>query len=198
MKNKTFLALSSSLACLFLLAACTDVGMPNTNGTSNKNTQTTQSDLTNQDVNQNTSLVINPSQEIPEKMLTQQYMLTQTDKVAFDAALQLKDPTYCEKIADPETQKNCKDMIEKAQIVSDATRLNDKEICNKLTDEDSKQACILKVEVNNEIMKKNADPTQKDQDLFKQAFDTKDPSICEGIQNDDYRTSCEFQAKSST
>lgn len=152
--KKTTLALGSTIACLFLLAACTDATTPSTSSTSTTKT-TTQTSTPPQQVknDQSASLTIGGTEQSSDQ--TTKPVLgettssqSQSDIVAQRTAMELSDTSYCEKIQDEKSKKECNTNVTDKITLTQAINKLDSSICNKLSTENLQVDCMTQVEVS--------------------------------------------------
>lgn len=124
--KKTILAFGTSIACLLLLAACTDATAPITPTPVSPSSQNTSVDTKKND--QQTSLTINSSSE--EILEAESTLITPTmqmstmqtfapvneepntaDQKAFDQAVATSDETKCEALTDPKAKILCQSKV---------------------------------------------------------------------------------------
>ena len=104
-----------------------------------------------------------------------------TNTAASNAALQLNDPKFCDKISDETAKKQCMTDLSDQSTSSQAHQKMDASLCDKLSTKDKQGACKIEVEV---LLKK-----QQEKDAFNAQL-ASNKKLMESIsKNDDY-TKC--------
>lgn len=117
-------------------------------------------------------------------------VLTETDETAYNAARQLDDVSYCDKISIEEVKVGCRTEVTDKMSEDKAMQMNDPTLCDKLSTDDKKGACKLELEAAAKINEKNAEPTKEEFDIYAKALEDKNLQLCEQIKNEDLKISC--------
>jgi len=153
--KKISLALVSTVACLFILAACTDATTPGT--TSKTATQSTNSDEVKND--QNASLTIGeesnassqedqgktPAINAPDETLSTQQEKENADQVAYNEALNTSNASACDKISSAEMKLKCQKDVQAKKDLDQAVTNSDYAKCETLTDPKAQILCQNKI-----------------------------------------------------
>jgi hypothetical protein len=83
--------------------------------------------------------------ESPTSITTK--IMSETDRAAYGAALQLEDTSYCDKISEETVKKECKTSVSDQIILNNALSKGDIETCKNLSNTDQQEACKIKIEV---------------------------------------------------
>jgi hypothetical protein len=106
-----------------------------------------------------------------------------------NAALELLDESYCEKINDTSIKETCKIEVSDQKIEHEAKLRGDATICEQLSTEIQRESCKLRLEV---AEKKDdvADLPEDEMAIYTQAVKENKPELCETLQNTIVRDSC--------
>lgn len=152
---------------------------------------------------------------------------SESDRVAYFGAMDLKDKTYCDKIANQELKNTCHSELDGFQLTQKAIQDLDAKGCEQITSEDKRKACNISVEIAVQKSKASeeakADITKSDEILMSgdfqrcsqelksaemvnyceyniivnQALEAKDVEKCKEIKDEKYRTLCEDTYKAA-
>lgn len=120
--------------------------------------------------------------------------MTESDTAAYDGAIELGDPSYCEKISVTSMIEQCKTEVNDESILQEALNEQDEAKCEGLSNKDSAAACKTKVEVTidkqNEREERQSQVTE-DEELLNKILEEKSFEMCEQIQNKELKDYCD-------
>lgn len=117
--------------------------------------------------------------------------VSEADQLAFSSALDLMDPTFCDKITDEDTKSSCKKSIEDKKIYRDASQKMDKSLCSGISTEDGKKTCEIQIDYLTAQKKKEED-FQAQNDKVNEVIKTGNIEGCKAITDNNMRAGCEF------
>jgi hypothetical protein len=153
--KKTTLALGSTIACLFLLAACTDATAPSTSSTSTTKTTTQTSTPTEQVKNdQSASLTISGTEQTKPIVTSTQEDVTPV----LPPAVEEKKPVVSESTDDKKNDK----------LINELVASGDYKRCSELTAENYVKDCELNILTNKAIQTKDASWCDKASEKYRE------------------------------
>ncbi len=93
------------------------------------------------------------------------------DQAAYNAALQLNDASYCDKITITDYKNQCKTAVSDQMAEQEALQKPDASLCEKMSTKDLQDACKIKVEA--QIQQQQTAEQQKSQEQAQLASDQK-------------------------
>lgn len=123
-----------------------------------------------------------------------------TDRANYQAAMELKDASYCSKITDKAYQQSCKSQLSDSVTLQQALAKNDPTLCTKLSIKDNQDACKIAIEVNVKKSQQEKDAEaqiQVVQKLRDEIIATGDYTRCKEITDENFRSVCELQILSN-
>lgn len=146
----------------------------------------------------NAQLQVNqPAAGTMQTRLTQQLPIvrSQADLAAYQGAVQLKDVSYCDKIAIETIKKECQTAVADEIALADAIAKLDPTLCSKLSTQDQQEACKTQVEVIT-TEKKQSESQQANQNEIVNQYETitkaGDYTKCKTINDTSYSMTCEL------
>lgn len=100
-----------------------------------------------------------------------------TDQAAFDAALKLGDPSYCDKMSTDQYKEQCQTALKDKANLEEAMAKTDVSLCDKMSSTDLREACKIQIDV----IVKEAQNKQQFEDqmaISKEITATKDYTRC--------------------
>lgn len=108
-----------------------------------------------------------------------------------NAALELLDESYCEKIDDATIKEECKTAVNDRKTMNEVSLRRDVSLCEQMSTENQQEACKLRFEVD--AKKDENESLVLDEDemaTYTQAVKENKPELCETLQNPTIRDSC--------
>ena len=149
--KKTTLALGSTIACLFLLAACTDATTPSTSSTSTTKTTTQTQQVKN---DQSASLTISGTEQTKPAVTSTQEDVTPV----LPPAPEEKKPVVSESTDDKKNDK----------LINELVASGDYKRCSELTTENYVKDCELNILTNKAIQTKDASWCDKASEKYRE------------------------------
>lgn len=115
------------------------------------------------------------------------------DQAAFEGALKLNDPSYCEKLSTDENKVQCRNALQNKALLNEALATLDPASCDKISTQDLRDACKIQIEVEQKFIAQS----QEKQNLFQseyqirdQAYTKLDLSMCNQITTSGIKIEC--------
>jgi hypothetical protein len=169
MKVKTLIVTALSLGVLIMLAGCEEAGNP---------------DQTNTPQNQINTVT-------PNAPVTS--VISQADKAAYDGAMKLNDPAFCDKITDETFKTSCKTALLDQKAQNEALTKMNATLCAKLSTKDAQEACKIQVEVAKASETQQIEKDiqfEKDQTLINEIIAANSYDKCNQIINKTFLETC--------
>lgn len=113
------------------------------------------------------------------------------DQIASTAALDLLDPSFCEKITVVEKKSLCLTQVEDKKILVEAKQKMDSSLCNKISAEDARKACAIELDYLKE-QKKQEENFQTGINVENKIISGGDVAACKTILDENVRAGCEY------
>lgn len=144
-----------------------------------------------------TPQVSNNTQQTPTQM---QETVSLADQANYDAAMKLRDPSYCEKIELASLNEQCKTEYNDGIQLAKALIQKDQTFCEELSTEDKKQACKVRLEVmakEAETQEMQKQTLEEDQKNVASLLQEKDYASCKNLKLESSRYDCEMNILSN-
>ena len=125
----------------------------------------------------------------------QEIILSEADSAAYDAALEVMDTSFCDKIDDAVIKGQCVIDVKDRGISKEALNEMDKNICSQLSTDDRKEACEIQIEAEIAIGKKREEEVAKNQaenSLMAEIIKSGNVSRCSEITDAGFFDGCEM------
>ena len=201
MKAKTLLISAMTLGVLVILAGCeaepgtlTDESQPGKTMNSNALVTVTpgegQTAITQPA--QSAGETMNPAETV-QRTAPAQAIRSEADMAAYQAALNLNDTTYCDKIKDEAYKTECKTALTDQAAQKAALDKLDAALCSKLSTADKQEACKITVQAEMQRNKESADyetSLQQQSKLLTEITASGNTGRCPELKDSSFVNSC--------
>lgn len=117
------------------------------------------------------------------------------DRTAYAGALELKEPSFCDKVKDENYRKQCKTEIADQAQIEEASVKMDANLCATLSTDDKREACKIGIEVKiaqeNQLIQEQ-ETEKKNAELYAKILTGKDYTRCKELSMERFVRDCEL------
>jgi hypothetical protein len=117
------------------------------------------------------------------------------DTTAYQGALQLKDPTFCNNITEEAYKNACKAEVADQTRFESAIKALDKNLCSQVANKDKQAACKIQIDILLKNKENQTKQIEQNDALYKQFNDivkSGDVAACKQLKDENLFKSCEF------